>query len=280
MQMLIQNQNNNNNNNPPPPPPVDNLTRFLRLNPPVFSSSTEPIVADDWLRKVGRELATAGCTDAEKVRFAAHQLDGPAASWWENYTATYPAATVTWAEFQQAFRTAHVSAGAMSLKKREFRNLRQGNRTVGQYVDEFSKLSRYAPDDVATDAAKQEKFLEGLNDELGMQLMVATFNNYQELVDKATILEGKQQHIDSRKRKYGQGKYNSGAQQKPRYAPYSGGHTHHTHGGHNHGGHNHGGNGNNRNHDNNSKSGNGGNGNQHRPAPAQKDLSHITCFKC
>ena len=107
------------------------------------------------------------------------------------------------------------------LKKREFRNLHQGNRTVGKYVDEFNKLSRYAPDDVATDAAKQEKFLEGLNDELGMQLMVATFNNYQELVDKATILEGKQQQIESRKRKYGQGKYNSGAQQKPRYAPYS-----------------------------------------------------------
>ena len=72
---------------------------------------------------------------------------------------------------------------------------------MGQYVDEFNKLSRYAPDDMATDAAKQEKFLEGLNDELGMQLMVATFNNYQELVDKATILEGKQQQIKSRKRK-------------------------------------------------------------------------------
>ena len=28
-----------------------------------------------------------------------------------------------------------------------------------QYADEFSKLSRYAPDDVATDAAKQEKFM-------------------------------------------------------------------------------------------------------------------------
>ena len=83
MQILVQNQNqgNNNNNNPPPPPPVDHLARFLRLNLPVFSSSTEPIVADDWLRKMGRELTTAGCTDAEKVRFAAHQLDGPVASW-------------------------------------------------------------------------------------------------------------------------------------------------------------------------------------------------------
>ena len=101
MQLLVQNQNhgNNNNNNPPPPPPIDHLARFLRLNPLVFSSSTEPIMADDWLRKVGRELTTAGCTDAEKVRFAAHQLEGPAASWWENFTATFPVDTVTWDQF-------------------------------------------------------------------------------------------------------------------------------------------------------------------------------------
>ena len=108
------------------------------------------------------------------------------------------------------------------MKKCEFCNLRQGGRTVGQYVDDFSKLAHYAPDDVATDAAKQEKFLEGLNDELSMQLMVATFNNYQELVDPALMIEGKQQQIENRKRKYGQGKYNSGAHQKPRFTPRPG----------------------------------------------------------
>ena len=124
------------------------------MNPSVFSSSTEPIVADDWLRRIGRELITVGCTDVEKVFFAAHQLDGPVASWWENYIVTFPIANVTWDQFQQAFHTSHVSTGAMSMKKREFRNLRQGNRIVAQYVDEFSKLSRYAPDDVATDAAR------------------------------------------------------------------------------------------------------------------------------
>ena len=78
------------------------------------------------------------------------------------------------------------------MKKHEFCNLRQGGRTVGQYVDDFSKLACYAPEDIATDDAKQEKFLEGLNDELSMQLIVATFNNYQELVDRALIIEGKQ----------------------------------------------------------------------------------------
>ena len=90
-------------------------------------------------------------------------------------------------------------------------------------MDDFSKLARYALDDVATDVAKQEKFLEGRNDELSMQLMVATFNNYQDLVDRALMIEGKQQQIDSRKRKYGQGKCSSGAQQKPRFTPNLGG---------------------------------------------------------
>ena len=60
-------------------------------------------------------------------------------------------------------------------------------------MDEFSKLARYAPDDVSTDVAKQEKFMEGLNDEMSMQLMVATFNNYQALVDNALMMEGKRQ---------------------------------------------------------------------------------------
>ena len=125
------------------------------------------------------------------------------------------------------------------MKKREFRNLRQGGRTVGQYVEDFSKLARYAPDDIATDVAKQEKFLEGLKDELSMQLMVATFNNYKEMGDRALMIEGKQQKIENHKRKYGQGKYNSGAQQKPCFTPRPRGHFQHTHGvgsSHNHNG--------------------------------------------
>src|SRR3954465_9645635 len=118
IQLLTQNMGNN--NNAPPSLPVDTLARFLRLNPQRFSSTPEPIVADDWLRSVGRNMETVGCTEAERVRFASHLLEGPAAAWWDNYLLTYP---ITWAQFQSAFRAAHVSAGAMSLKKKEFRSL-------------------------------------------------------------------------------------------------------------------------------------------------------------
>src|SRR3954471_10968651 len=167
IQLLTQNMNNNQYPPPPPPPlpPVDMLARFLRLNPQRFSSTPEPIVADDWLRSVNRNLETVGCTKAERVRFASHLLEGPAAAWGDNYLVTYPIDTITWAQFQAAFRAAHALAGAMSLKK-EFRSLHQGGRSLAEYVEEFNKLSRYAPDNVRDDAERQEKFLEGLNDEL------------------------------------------------------------------------------------------------------------------
>jgi hypothetical protein len=96
MTQFIQATANNNNNNPPPPPPpppppqVDRLARFLRLRPNKFSSATDPIVADDWLHFVSKDLITCECTDAGKVRFTAHLLGGPTATWWETYQVTHP----------------------------------------------------------------------------------------------------------------------------------------------------------------------------------------------
>src|SRR5215216_5790576 len=213
MQMMttfIQNNNNNNNNNPPG---FDMLTRFLRLRPAKFSGTTDPMVANDWLRSVNKDLVTVGCTDAEKVRFAAHLLEGPAAAWWDNFQITTPIDEVTWAIFEDGFRTAHISSGVMSLKKKEFHNLKQRHRSVAEYIEEFNNLARYAPDEVDTDAKRKEKFLEGLNDELNLQLAVAYVPTYQSLCDKVAILENKMKQVESRKRKHS-GKHNSGSSHK------------------------------------------------------------------
>src|SRR3954465_9066360 len=75
IQLLTQNMNNNQNPPPPPPPPVETLARLLRLNPQRFSSTPKPIMADDWLRSVNRNLEIVGCSEAERVRFASHLLE-------------------------------------------------------------------------------------------------------------------------------------------------------------------------------------------------------------
>ncbi len=81
------------------------LTRFLRLRPAKFSGTTDPMVANDWLRSVNKDLVTVGCTDEEKVRFASHLLEGQVATWWDNFQITTPLEDVTWAIFEDGFTT-------------------------------------------------------------------------------------------------------------------------------------------------------------------------------
>ena len=49
----------------------------------------------------------------------------------------------------------------MDIKKKEFLNLTQGSRNVMAYVNAFNTLSQYAPEEVATDAKKQECLYDG-----------------------------------------------------------------------------------------------------------------------
>nr|CAE04032.2 OSJNBb0068N06.8 [Oryza sativa Japonica Group] len=120
---------------------------------------------------------------------------------------------ITWAHFTAAFRRTHVPAGVMALKKREFRELKQGNRSVMEYLHEFNNLARYAPEDVREDEEKQEKFLAGMDPELSVPL-----------VDKSIRLEAKHKELESHKRRLANFRNQQGANQRIRYTnPYPGG---------------------------------------------------------
>nr|ABB46907.1 retrotransposon protein, putative, Ty3-gypsy subclass [Oryza sativa Japonica Group] len=103
--LVQQAQNQQANNNNQPPPPKNKLADFLRVRPPTFSSTTNPVEAE--------------------------------------------------------------------------------------YLHDFNRLAHYVPDDVRTDEERQEKFLEGLNDELSYALMAIEYRNFQQLVDKAIRQEDK-----------------------------------------------------------------------------------------
>ena len=127
----------------------------MRTRPSTFSSSSEPLDADDWLRSTERKLAITRCDDREKVLYATHQLEGTAAEWWENYCATHEnPQNISWAAFSEAFRHSHIPDGKVEMKKNEFRELKQGSMSVSEYLNKFTQLSRYAQEDVATDDAR------------------------------------------------------------------------------------------------------------------------------
>jgi hypothetical protein len=64
---------------------------------------------------------------------------------------------------------------------------------VNEYLNKFTQLLRYAPDDVNTDKKKHDAFLNGLNDEIQFQLLNTGFEDFQRMVDKAIIVENKLQ---------------------------------------------------------------------------------------
>jgi predicted aspartyl protease len=186
--------------------------------PPTFASSPDPLDANDWLKSVDKMLNIAQCIDWEKVLYASGRLTGPAADWWDSYTAVHDAAdTITWAEFSMQFRNCHIPARLMKIKKKEFLSLKPGSMSISEYRDKFIQLSRYAPDEVAEDGRKQEHFIEGLNGPLQYALVAHTFPSFQRLLDKALAIEHKRVQLGDLKRKaISQGQGSSSV--RPRYS--------------------------------------------------------------
>ncbi|XP_020194056.1 uncharacterized protein [Aegilops tauschii subsp. strangulata] len=140
------------------------LAEFKKHAPPTFIETAEPLDADDWVRTIEDLLELVGCTeDHEKVAYAAHCLGGTARAWWDGFNVMHAGQNITWNDFKAEFRKAHIPSRIMAIKKREFRALKQGSGTVKEYMQKLSVLSRYAPEDISTDAAKRERFMEGLN---------------------------------------------------------------------------------------------------------------------
>ena len=97
-------------------------------------------------------LAVTTVGNNEKVLYATHYLAGTARSWWEGVCARLPEGQVfTWAEFSEKFKKAHIPTALIRRMEDEFHHLKQGGMTVVGYLDRFTQLSRYAPEEVDTE---------------------------------------------------------------------------------------------------------------------------------
>ncbi|KAE8798283.1 retroelement [Hordeum vulgare] len=102
---------------------------------------------------------------------------------------------------QRRVPTAHIPPGMMTIKKLEFRALKQGSGTVKGYLQKLNLLSRYAREDVSTETAKVERFMEGLQQSLQYQLVVWDCRTFSDLVNKALMLEDKRHAMDDTRKR-------------------------------------------------------------------------------
>jgi hypothetical protein len=145
----------------------------------IFTEAGEPLEADHWLHAIEFKFGLLRYTKLQKILCTAQQLLGDASVWWTNYTATHPVDyQVLWAEFRNAFRTHHISAGVMRRKYQEFMDLKQGGRPVHNYSKLFNHLAYYAPDQVDMEEKKKNRFMNGLSTKLQECMVLRTGGSF------------------------------------------------------------------------------------------------------
>jgi PHD/YefM family antitoxin component YafN of YafNO toxin-antitoxin module len=86
--------------------------------------------------------------------------------------------------------------------------------TMSEYVTRFTQVSRYAPNDVDTDEKKQDCFLNGLNDGLAYALEARDFENFQEMVNKALVLENRRGILEHKRKQERQSQHRTNSRHR------------------------------------------------------------------
>ncbi|KAL4016750.1 hypothetical protein IC575_024407 [Cucumis melo] len=104
------------------------------------------------------------CLEDQKVQCAVFMLTDRGTAWWETTERMLggDVSQITWQQIKQSFYAKFFSASLRDAKRQEFLNLEQGDMTVEQYDAEFDMLSHFAPEMIATEATRADKFVIGL----------------------------------------------------------------------------------------------------------------------
>ncbi|KAL0551335.1 hypothetical protein IC582_010421 [Cucumis melo] len=128
-----------------------------------------------WLSSLETIFRYMKCPEDQKVQCAVFMLTDKGTAWWETTERMLggDVSQITWQQFKESFYAKFFSASLRDAKRQEFLNLEQGDMTVEQYDAEFDMLSRFAPEMIATEAARADKFVRGLR--LDIQGLVRAF---------------------------------------------------------------------------------------------------------
>jgi len=162
---------------------------FSSLGGKPFQGTESVVEVHGWLKSCDSIFEDMGVEDAMKRRIAARNLQGAALTWWERVKIGNPGADLTWAEFKDRFETRFIPGAERAVMFKKFIELKKGNKTVAQYVAEFDDLAQYGAELIPTEVKKNEKFVNGLREDLGDQLLKNVYGGFDELVDLATRYE-------------------------------------------------------------------------------------------
>ncbi|KAG8485640.1 hypothetical protein CXB51_018871 [Gossypium anomalum] len=169
-------------------PPVD---KIRKQGAEEFRASVDddPERAEFWLENTLRVFDELSCTPEECVKCAMSLLRDSDYQWWNTLVSVVLRERVTWEFFQGEFRKKYISQRFIDQKRKEFLELKQGNKTVTEYKREFVKLSKYARECVSSEATMCKRFKDGLNENIRVFVGILELREFVVLVERVCKAE-------------------------------------------------------------------------------------------
>ena len=107
---------------------------------------------DEWLQELTRATRLFQLNDREAVDFGTSRLTGAALQWSLTLTAQQQAVLVDAGALGAALRARFQPVTAARVAREQLRTLRQGNRSINDYIADFQRLRAQLPDMAEADA--------------------------------------------------------------------------------------------------------------------------------
>ncbi|XP_073061752.1 uncharacterized protein [Primulina eburnea] len=170
--------------------------RFSRMHPDKFSGTTDPLIAEGWVKSIEVIFDFMELQDADRVRCAIFLLHGSARVWWESASVIVNLQTLTWNGFKEVFYSKYFTEEVRTKLIGEFMTLRQGDSSVADYVQKFEKGCKFMPL-IANDVqAKVRHFLLGMRPILRRDVKVVGPMTYEVAVARALEAEQDMKEIE------------------------------------------------------------------------------------
>ncbi|XP_050217605.1 uncharacterized protein LOC126668454 [Mercurialis annua] len=162
----------------------DSVLAYMRLKPTEFDGLGDAL---DFLMEVERNARRLQADERQSILLVEMSMKGPAKDWFRRII--QPTMNqMAWAEFVNRYREFYLPFSVNESYRDQLLNLRRGNRPVQEYVTEFTRLGRFAPDLMADPARANASFIKGLGPEF-ISLVSDVNRDLIQLIDSASQME-------------------------------------------------------------------------------------------
>ena len=115
------------------------VKQFRDLHLPEFDGSSNPLVAENWIRELEKIFLLTDISETQKVICASFMLKEGASHWWDMIKRAYHTDEhpMIWALFKTLFFEKYFPRVKREEKETEFRSLKQRNFSLVKYERKF-----------------------------------------------------------------------------------------------------------------------------------------------